>query len=184
MRLLKEQPKTPVIQTYTVASTKEMTDTAWEFYLTCAPIFEPSFAQTLAAQMKHNSCYKGDKCRSEKISSAQFTVYEDKMFIECVTLPSTQWSLSTHEALQTTPDLKERYWRKSDKIRSGHLGVVRAGNKLFRVALLDSLLSKKGRAIVSPRQAEHEFVVTLLANNILPITSDGCPVLPVASHSA
>lgn len=184
MRLSKERPKTPVIQTHVVTSTKEMADSAWEFLLECAPVFDSSFAQVLAAQMKHNSCYKGDTCRSEKVSSALFTVYEDKMFIECVTLPSAQWSLSTHEALQTTPDLKDRYWRKSNKMRSGHLGEIRAGSMIFRVVLLDSLFSRKGRALVSASQTEHEIVTTLLANNILPITSDGCPILPIGPRSA
>jgi len=130
--------------------------------------FDTDTERSIAFQLHNNST---GRYGSRRPASAYFTRLDNKLIIEWGEIDA-QGDAKLHQYLNRSVDYVQRV-REGGVVRSGHIGYInlpKVGR--LRVALLDSLWSGKP---VSPQNPEHNMVITLLHNGIIPITSDGYP---------
>lgn len=132
-------------------------------------LFDRETARTTAFKLHNNNV---DRDGNKRPASAYFTILGNRLIIEWGEIDA-QGDAKLHQYLSRSVDYAQRV-KKGGIVRSGHIGHVnlpKAGR--IRIALLDSLWSQNP---ISPQDAEHNIVTTLLHNGILPITSDGYPI--------
>jgi len=130
---------------------------------------------SLSARLRTNSAVSGrGMFGADRPRSAYFTELDGKLIVEWGEIdPNGEGKL--HDYLNREVDYNDRV-KNGGTVRSGHLGFIRIphSHTRARVGLIDSL-SKED--VVTSKSSEFRIVVSMMNNGIIPVTSDGHPVI-------
>lgn len=135
-------------------------------------------AHALQYKLHHNSAVAGINLFGEETPlSAYYSLSKDGLNRTVLTIiwgKENDREVKVHSYLNSHP-LYQKLRKDTFFQRSGHISPIHLQDSpgLFKLALLDSLHSKNGEAVVDISYSEFPIVTTLYANHIVPISSDG-----------
>lgn len=137
-------------------------------------------AYALEFKMHQNTASSGSEWfGNDRPSSAFFSIQNDKVIVEWGKV-NLKNEAKLHDFLRENIDYKARE-DGGGIVRSGHICEIWNQDRglITRVALFDCFSSDQ---IITEQRPEYPMVMTLLANGIVPITSDAYPVRIDCSH--
>lgn len=135
-------------------------------------------ARSLAQRLHHNSeVYYSEKLGYRRPASAYFTLVDNTLIIEWGEI-DLKGNGKLHNYLNRNIDFVKRV-KQGGVVRSGHIGWINVANLGVeaRVALIDSLASTDMFKENLKDRPEYPIITTLQSNSIVPITTDGYPIV-------